>query len=543
MLPGSPAAADEVESLPVTGTAHMAVTCTDPAVTRVAAVAAATDSVSVAPETESVPVAEVVLFDTAGPAAAGGQAGPTTVDLSATPLLRVDSVDEAGDVTSWWSDAARNPDGATHTRVEVVERSVDGAPMAFRVWWRLAVGTDEQPVATADLAVLVALDGSTTAAALADAAEATDGDAPAAPTACAPDAAEPGPEPIPSTTDPSSPPASSVPAAPPPAEQPPAEQPQPPAEQPSSGPPAAAERPDAVPGVAPADVVLETATTVGAQPVVERAPAPVDLAVGTPPPLIDDEDHDSDTVDLPEAPEAGWPVRLIHFPVAGPVTYYDDWGNCRGGRDCPRRHKGNDLIGVRLQPLLAPRDGVVTHLVLDHPTAGWGLVITDADGWSYAFYHVNNDTPGTDDGADPEAFRLAPGLAVGSTVVAGQLVAYMGDSGNSEHSVPHLHFEIHRPDGTAVNPYQSLRLAEWFGQCWPGGTVDSALSPPELDMETMVAVATRTGKGEFWVGSLLYLAGGDAETTGWSRNTVLTPCEMPSSALLERLGITPDQLS
>jgi hypothetical protein len=236
-------------------------------------------------------------------------------------------------------------------------------------------------------------------------------------------------------------------------------------------------------------------------------------------------------------------VRLIHFPVAGPVTYYDDWGNCRGGRDCPRRHKGNDLIGVRLQPLLAPRDGVVTHLVLDHPTAGWGLVITDADGWSYAFYHVNNDTPGTDDGADPEAFRLAPGLAVGSTVVAGQLVAYMGDSGNSEHSVPHLHFEIHRPDGTAVNPYQSLRLAEWFARCWPGQATDSAIAPPEIDMEAVVAVVTRTGDGEFWVGSLPYFADGDGDTLGWSRNAVLTPCEMPGSAFLERLGITPDRLS
>ena len=164
-------------------------------------------------------------------------------------------------------------------------------------------------------------------------------------------------------------------------------------------------------------------------------------------------------------PPEDWPVRLISFPVAGPVTYYDDWGACRGGPDCPRRHIGNDVIGRRLQPLLAATDGVVSHLVLDHPTAGWGLVITDAEGWDYRYYHVNNDTPGTDDGSDPPAWRLAAGIAEGVAVKAGQVVAYLGDSGNSELSVPHLHFEIHRPDGSPIDPYRSLRFSEWTARC------------------------------------------------------------------------------
>ena len=167
--------------------------------------------------------------------------------------------------------------------------------------------------------------------------------------------------------------------------------------------------------------------------------------------------------------------------MAGPITYYDDWGACRGGADCPRRHIGNDLIGRRLQPLLAATDGVVTHLVLDHPTAGWGLVITDAQGWDYRYYHVNNDTPGTDDGTTPPQWRLAPGITEGSVVTAGQVVAYLGDSGNSELSVPHLHFEIHQPDGSPIDPYRSLRAAEWLARCSvaaPGVQKESALMPP-----------------------------------------------------------------
>ena len=41
----------------------------------------------------------------------------------------------------------------------------------------------------------------------------------------------------------------------------------------------------------------------------------------------------------------------------------------------------------------------------------------------------------------------------------------MGDSGNSEGSVPHVHVEIHTPDGQAVNPYWSLRAAQRAVNC------------------------------------------------------------------------------
>ncbi len=203
--------------------------------------------------------------------------------------------------------------------------------------------------------------------------------------------------------------------------------------------------------------------------------------------------------DLPARPVDGWPVRSIRLPVAGPISYYADWGDCRGGDECPRHHLGNDIIGVRLQPLLATTDGTISHIVVDHPTAGWGFVITDAEGWDYRYYHVNNDTPTTDDGSDDGTWRFAQGLTEGSPVKAGQIVAFMGDSGNAESSVPHLHFEIHRPDGEAINPHVSLRLAEWVDSCLNrGATVQGNLSlipgvVSDLHNETEVAWI-RTGK-------------------------------------------------
>ena len=156
-------------------------------------------------------------------------------------------------------------------------------------------------------------------------------------------------------------------------------------------------------------------------------------------------------------------VRAITFPVAGPVSYVNDFGACRDG--CARAHKGNDIIGDRLQPLLAMHDGVIDHLIISHPTAGFGVTIRGDDGWRYDTYHMNNDTPGTDDGGDDGTWRFLPGIVDGARVTAGQQIGWMGDSGNSEGSVPHVHVEIHTPDGQAVNPYWSLRAAQRAVNC------------------------------------------------------------------------------
>ncbi len=57
-------------------------------------------------------------------------------------------------------------------------------------------------------------------------------------------------------------------------------------------------------------------------------------------------------------------TRAITFPVLGPVSYSNDWGACRDG--CARHHQGTDILGVRMQPLLAAVDGTVTRVRLEN---------------------------------------------------------------------------------------------------------------------------------------------------------------------------------
>jgi murein DD-endopeptidase MepM/ murein hydrolase activator NlpD len=171
-------------------------------------------------------------------------------------------------------------------------------------------------------------------------------------------------------------------------------------------------------------------------------------------------------------------IRPICFPVVEPVYFTDSFGAPRAGH----RHQGNDLMGEKGYHLVAPADAVIVDL--RGPGTGhsdFSIRLQDAEGWFYAYLHMNDDTWGTDDGAAPVEMVFAPGLAVGSTVRAGQFIGYMGDSGNAEGGTAHLHFEIRQPadnlwNAAAVDPYASLLAAP---HC-PDPTVVVTPPPPPV---------------------------------------------------------------
>lgn len=142
----------------------------------------------------------------------------------------------------------------------------------------------------------------------------------------------------------------------------------------------------------------------------------------------------------------------LFFPQDPLVTEFtSSYGAPRSGHS----HKGNDLMAPKMTPVYAVAAGTVLW-VNDRGSAGRYVTIDHGNGWETWYMHLNNDTPGTDDGAAPLEFGVV--VEVGERVETGQLVGYVGDSGNAEGSSSHTHFELHR-DGRPIDPYPYLVAA------------------------------------------------------------------------------------
>ena len=148
-------------------------------------------------------------------------------------------------------------------------------------------------------------------------------------------------------------------------------------------------------------------------------------------------------------------TRDIVFPVVGANYYSPTFGDCRD--DCEREHHGIDIMtyGWKGVPIVAAHSGTIRQVRDDRE---WCIVeVTAPDRWYTRYVHLNNDTPGYD---DEEYECLLPGIELGAPVEAGQIIGWVGDSGNAEWTPPHVHFEIRMPNGLPVDPYRSLKAAE-----------------------------------------------------------------------------------
>ncbi len=147
----------------------------------------------------------------------------------------------------------------------------------------------------------------------------------------------------------------------------------------------------------------------------------------------------------------------IVFPVDGPATYADDFGAPRSGG---RMHEGIDILSPKMTRILAAKGGEVVFAPMTEPSYGYMLSIAGDDGYTYNYIHINNDTPGTDDGAGGPQNAYAPGIRDGARVTQGQLIAWVGDSGDAESTASHLHFEIRLPDDTPIDAYPYLKASQ-----------------------------------------------------------------------------------
>jgi len=113
-----------------------------------------------------------------------------------------------------------------------------------------------------------------------------------------------------------------------------------------------------------------------------------------------------------------------------------------------RKHEALDIMAPRGTPVIAAGDGRVAKLFTS-VAGGITLYQFDPDE-KFAYYYAHLD-------------RYAEGIKEGAVLKRGDLVGYVGTSGNAPPNAPHLHFTIFRlgPDkkwwkGTAVNPFPFL---------------------------------------------------------------------------------------
>ncbi len=171
----------------------------------------------------------------------------------------------------------------------------------------------------------------------------------------------------------------------------------------------------------------------------------------------------------------------LSFPTVASARFGHDYHADRSGG--ARKHKATDIMAPKHAPAYAAVDGTICSINgIDEPMPSWGysLSVCGDDGRRYAYLHINNDRPGTDDGQGGPEHAYAPGIRRGVRVARGQLIAYVGDSGNAESTGAHIHFEIHDdrvldPYGdTRMDPYPSLVAARVRGD-YPDGSI---VAPP-----------------------------------------------------------------
>jgi len=136
--------------------------------------------------------------------------------------------------------------------------------------------------------------------------------------------------------------------------------------------------------------------------------------------------------------------KVLPIPVDG-VTHTqlrNTWGMARDGG---RHHKGIDIFAARNTPIRSVTEGILETKAM-RGLGGQVVYIVGPGGYRHYYAHLEEFGP----------------QAEGDWVEAGEVIGYVGNSGNAAISSTHLHYGIYTPGGRAVNPFTYLRLGQPF---------------------------------------------------------------------------------
>ena len=193
------------------------------------------------------------------------------------------------------------------------------------------------------------------------------------------------------------------------------------------------------------------------------------------------------------------------------------------------------VFGVKMQPVLAVHDGVVTA-VDDAPGAPISVTITDVSGRGYTYRGFNDDNPGTNDGAAPAHLRLSSLAKVGGPVKAGQIIGFMGDSDplppdvradvptdatvrlDPDAVAPHIRLTISELDGTPLDAYGPVIDALFRQAC--SVAIGPWIMPPsasDLAGEGLAGVTIETTDNDRTIDSQWNITpSGQVTAAGWA---------------------------
>jgi murein DD-endopeptidase MepM/ murein hydrolase activator NlpD len=151
-------------------------------------------------------------------------------------------------------------------------------------------------------------------------------------------------------------------------------------------------------------------------------------------------------VDLPPIESTGFP-RHLTIPVQG-VSAADIHDTFSESRGTDRKHEATDILAARGTPVIAADDGVIKKLFTSEQG---GLTLYHFDPTEeYSYYYAHLD-------------RYADGIREGVSVKRGEVIGYVGTTGNAPPNTPHLHFGIFKLgpeknwwEGVPINPYPIL---------------------------------------------------------------------------------------
>jgi murein DD-endopeptidase MepM/ murein hydrolase activator NlpD len=190
---------------------------------------------------------------------------------------------------------------------------------------------------------------------------------------------------------------------------------------------------------------IAVAVVVWGFPTVTRPPSPR----ASPPPVAKAPIPSSTTTPLIEAdPLPELRDRQLEFPVRGAARrdLRDSFDETRGST---RDHKAIDIMAPRHTAILAVEDGTIARL-FESKRGGTTVYQFDPE-TRYVYYYAHLE-------------RYADGLQEGNRVQRGQVLGYVGTSGNAPKDTPHLHFAIFRLtekkqwwQGSPIDPYEVLK--------------------------------------------------------------------------------------